>query len=61
MNTPITTTVQRQALSNGKASGSPTTAFTFTTTQSDYTYTPAGDKAYRHPTFYDVPEGLTHL
>ena len=24
-------------------------------------FDPAGDKPYRHPTFYDVPEGLTHL
>ncbi len=24
-------------------------------------FDPAGDKVYRHRTFYDVPEGLTHL
>ena len=22
---------------------------------------PAADKIYRHPTFYDVPEGVEHL
>ena len=29
--------------------------------EKDSFFDPAGDKAYRHPTFYDVPEGLTHL
>ena len=24
-------------------------------------FEPAGDKVYRHPTFYDVPEGVEHL
>jgi hypothetical protein len=24
-------------------------------------FDPAMDKAYRHPTFYDVPEGVSHL
>ena len=24
-------------------------------------FDPALDKAYRHPTFYDVPEGVSHL
>lgn len=24
-------------------------------------FAPAEDKAYRHPTFYDVPEGVEHL
>lgn len=24
-------------------------------------FEPAGDKIYRHPTFYDVPEGVEHL
>lgn len=24
-------------------------------------FDPAGDKIYRHPTFYDVPDGVTHL
>lgn len=24
-------------------------------------FDPAGDKIYRHPTFYDVPYGVTHL
>jgi ring-1,2-phenylacetyl-CoA epoxidase subunit PaaB len=29
--------------------------------EKDEFFDPAGDKPYRHPTFYDVPEGLTHL
>jgi ring-1,2-phenylacetyl-CoA epoxidase subunit PaaB len=24
-------------------------------------FDPAADKVYRHPTFYDVPEGVEHL
>ena len=24
-------------------------------------FDPAGDKVYRHPTFYEVPEGVEHL
>ncbi len=24
-------------------------------------FDPAADKIYRHPTFYDVPEGVTHI
>jgi len=24
-------------------------------------YEPAADKVYRHPTFYDLPDGLTHM
>jgi len=24
-------------------------------------FEPANDKIYRHPTFYDVPEGITHM
>ena len=29
--------------------------------EKDAFFDPAADKPYRHPTFYDVPEGLTHL
>ena len=29
--------------------------------EKDAFFDPAGDKVYRHPTFYEVPEGLTHL
>ncbi len=29
--------------------------------EKDAFFDPAGDKVYRHPTFYDVPAGLTHL
>ena len=29
--------------------------------EKDPFFAPAGDKAYRHPTFYDVPEGADHL
>lgn len=28
---------------------------------SDAFFEPADDKIYRHPTFYDVPEGVEHL
>ena len=24
-------------------------------------FAPANDKVYRHPTFYDIPEGVEHL
>ncbi|MDQ3526652.1 MAG: 1,2-phenylacetyl-CoA epoxidase subunit B, partial [Actinomycetota bacterium] len=27
----------------------------------DSFFDPAGDKAYRHPTFYDVPEDVEYL
>jgi ring-1,2-phenylacetyl-CoA epoxidase subunit PaaB len=27
----------------------------------DAFFEPAADKVYRHPTFYDVPEGVEHL
>ena len=29
--------------------------------EKDEFFDPAGDKVYRHPTFYDVPEGVDHL
>ena len=29
--------------------------------EKDAFFDPAGDKIYRHPTFYDVPEGVEHL
>ena len=29
--------------------------------EKDPFFDPALDKAYRHPTFYDVPEGVSHL
>jgi len=29
--------------------------------EKDAFFDPAADKVYRHPTFYDVPEGLSHL
>ena len=29
--------------------------------EKDSFFDPAGDKVYRYPTFYEVPEGLTHL
>ena len=25
------------------------------------TFAPAEDKIYRHPTFYDIPDGITHI
>ena len=29
--------------------------------EKDPMFAPSGDKVYRHPTFYDVPEGVEHL
>ncbi|KWW99179.1 phenylacetate-CoA oxygenase [Carbonactinospora thermoautotrophica] len=29
--------------------------------EKDPFFEPAADKAYRHPTFYDIPEGVRHL
>ncbi len=29
--------------------------------EKDSFFDPAADKVYRHPTFYDVPEGVDHL
>ena len=29
--------------------------------EKDAFFEPAGDKIYRHPTFYSVPEGVEHL
>ena len=29
--------------------------------EKDSFFGPAGDKAYRHPTFYQVPDGVEHL
>src|SRR4026207_1770493 len=29
--------------------------------EADSLYEPANDKVYRHPTFYKLPEGMTHI
>jgi ring-1,2-phenylacetyl-CoA epoxidase subunit PaaB len=29
--------------------------------EADALFEPAEDKVYRHPTFYQVPEGVTHI
>jgi ring-1,2-phenylacetyl-CoA epoxidase subunit PaaB len=29
--------------------------------EKDQFFDPAADKIYRHPTFYDVPDGVDHL
>lgn len=29
--------------------------------EKDPFFEPAGDKVYRHPTFYDIPDGVEHL
>ena len=29
--------------------------------ESDSLYDPAHSKVYRHPTFYDVPDGISHM
>ena len=40
----------------------PSTAITANSPEEkDPFFDPALDKAYRHPTFYDVPEGVSHL
>lgn len=40
----------------------PSTAIVATTPdEQDPFFDPAMDKAYRHPTFYEVPEGVEHL
>ncbi len=30
-------------------------------TESDSLFEPADSKIYRHPTFYDVPDGISHM
>lgn len=30
-------------------------------TEADSLYEPADSKVYRHPTFYDVPDGISHM
>ena len=40
----------------------PATAITATSPdEQDSFFDPAADKAYRHPTFYEVPDGVEHL
>ncbi len=40
----------------------PATAITASSPdEKDEFFDPAGDKVYRHPTFYEVPEGVEHL
>ncbi len=40
----------------------PATAITASSPEErDAFFDPAADKIYRHPTFYDVPEGVEHL
>jgi ring-1,2-phenylacetyl-CoA epoxidase subunit PaaB len=29
--------------------------------EKDPFFVPSADKVYRHPTFYDIPEGVEHL
>lgn len=29
--------------------------------EADYLFEPADSKIYRHPTFYDVPDGISHM
>jgi ring-1,2-phenylacetyl-CoA epoxidase subunit PaaB len=40
----------------------PTNAIAATTEEdADSFFDPADDKAYRHPTFYDIPDGVKYL
>ncbi|MCX4725185.1 1,2-phenylacetyl-CoA epoxidase subunit PaaB [Streptomyces sp. NPDC090052] len=40
----------------------PSTAVTASSPdEKDSFFEPAGDKPYRHPTFYEIPEGVRHL
>jgi ring-1,2-phenylacetyl-CoA epoxidase subunit PaaB len=40
----------------------PSTAITASDpADTDPFFEPARDKIYRHPTFYDIPEGLKHM
>lgn len=40
----------------------PTTAITASSPdEKDPFFAPAADKVYRHPTFYELPEGVEHL
>jgi ring-1,2-phenylacetyl-CoA epoxidase subunit PaaB len=40
----------------------PSTAITASSPdEKDSFFEPAGDKPYRHPTFYEIPEGVKHL
>ncbi|NDZ79465.1 MULTISPECIES: 1,2-phenylacetyl-CoA epoxidase subunit PaaB [unclassified Streptomyces] len=40
----------------------PSTAVTASSPdEKDSFFEPAGDKPYRHPTFYEIPEGVQHL
>ena len=38
-----------------------TNIFASDPTDSDSLYYPADSKVYRHPTFYDVPDGIEHM
>ena len=38
-----------------------TNVFASRPTDADAFFEPANDKVYRHPTFYDVPDGIEHM
>ena len=38
-----------------------TKVFASSPTDADAFFEPANDKVYRHPTFYDVPDGIEHM
>ena len=38
-----------------------TNVFASSPTDADAFFEPANDKIYRHPTFYDVPDGIEHM
>lgn len=38
-----------------------TNVYASSPTDADAFFEPANDKVYRHPTFYDVPDGIEHM
>jgi len=38
-----------------------TNVFASSPTDADAFFEPANDKVYRHPTFYEVPDGIEHM
>ena len=58
--TPATST---PAATRASASGSspPTDITASSPDEKDPFFAPAGDKVYRHPTFYDIPDDVPHM
>ena len=58
--TPATSTPAARRASRSGSCRPPTIAAS-SPDERDAFFDPAADKIYRHPTFYDVPEGVEHL